>query len=92
MKTSPTLNMIINKLSAMIEENFFILHVANGIHIIIHIFDREQPMPTVEKLITRELYKNYGPMKTLDDLDLTLLTGVRETRKKDIHHSSDEDE
>ena len=31
----------------------------------------EQPMPMVERLVNRKLYKNYELLKTLDDIDLT---------------------
>ena len=33
----------------------------------------EQPMPMVERLINKKLYKNYGLIKTLDGIDDTLL-------------------
>ena len=52
----------------------------------------EQPMSMVERLINRNLYKNYDFIKTLDDIDLTLHMGAHETGKTDIHYSSDEDE
>ena len=51
----------------------------------------EQPMPMVERLINRKLYKIYELIKALDDKDLTLHMGARETGKADIHYSSDED-
>ena len=44
----------------------------------------EQPMPLVERLINRNLYKNYELIKTLDDIDLTLHMGAYETGKADI--------
>ena len=46
----------------------------------------EQPMPMVEKLVNRNLYKNYEFRKTLDDIYLTFHTGVYEKRRKDIVH------
>ena len=52
----------------------------------------EQPMPMVERLINRKLYKNHELIKTLDDIDLTLHMGAHETGKADIHYTSDEDE
>ena len=52
----------------------------------------EQPMPMVESLIDRKLYKNYELEKTLIDIDLTLDMGPYETGKADIHCSSEEDE
>ena len=52
----------------------------------------EQPMPMVERLIIRKLYKNYELINTLDDTDLTLHMGAYETGKADIHYSSNEDE
>ena len=47
----------------------------------------EQPMPMVERLINRKLYRNYGLIKTLDDLDLSLHMGPYATGKE----NSDED-
>ena len=36
----------------------------------------EQPMPMVERIISKKLYGNYELRKTLDDIDLTLLMGA----------------
>ena len=52
----------------------------------------EQPMPLVEMLVSRKLYKNYGLIKTLNDIDLTLHMEAHETGKADIHYSSEENE
>ena len=52
----------------------------------------EQPMPMVERLINRKLYKKFELIKTLVDIDLTLHMGAHETGKADIHYTSDEDE
>ena len=49
----------------------------------------EQPMPMVERLINRKLYKNYDLIKTLVDIDLTLHMGPYET-VKETYNSSDE--
>ena len=51
----------------------------------------EQPMPMVERLINRKLYKKYDLIKTLDGIDLTLHMGAGETGKADIYYSRDED-
>ena len=47
----------------------------------------EQPMPMVERLFNRKLYRNYELIKTLDDIGLTLHMGPYETGKE----NSDED-
>ena len=52
----------------------------------------EQPMPMVEKIINRKLYKNNKLIKTLGDIDLTLHMGPYENRRRDVHDSSDEDD
>ena len=44
----------------------------------------EQPMPMVERLIYKNLYKKYELIRTLDDIDLLLHTEPNETRKADI--------
>ena len=44
----------------------------------------EQPMPMVERLINKKLYKNYEFIKTLDDIDLTLHMGPYESGTRDI--------
>ena len=41
----------------------------------------EQPMPMVESLIYKKLYKKYDLMKTLDGIDRTLHKGDNETGK-----------
>ena len=46
----------------------------------------EQPMPMVERLIIKRLYKNYDFIKTLNDIDLTLHMGAYETGKADIEY------
>ena len=52
----------------------------------------EQPMPMVERLVNTKLYKNYEPIKTLNDIDLTLHKGVYENGEEDVSYNSDEDE
>ena len=52
----------------------------------------EQPMPMVERLINRKFFKIYELIKTLDDIDLSLHMAADETRKRDTHYNSDEDE
>ena len=52
----------------------------------------EQRMPMIERSINRKLYKNYEPMKTLDDIDLTLHMGPYESGKRDVYYTSDESE
>ena len=47
----------------------------------------EQPMPMVERLINKKLYRNYDLIKTLDDVEYTLHMGPYETGKEE----SDED-
>ena len=49
----------------------------------------EQPMPMVWRLVNRNLYKNYGLIKKLYDIDLTLHMGAYENGKLDAHVSSD---
>ena len=44
-----------------------------------------QPMPTVERLINKNLYKNYELIKNLDDIDLILYMGAYETGKEDYY-------
>ena len=48
----------------------------------------EQPMPMVERLISKKLYKSYELIKNLDDIDLSLHMGAHETGKTGIHYSS----
>ena len=50
----------------------------------------ENPMPTVERLIIRNLYKKYDLLKRLDAIDLLLHMRAHETGEADIHYSSDE--
>ena len=48
----------------------------------------EQPMPMVENLINKKLYKNYDLIKTLDGIGRTLHVGDHETGKADIQYKS----
>ena len=51
----------------------------------------EQPLPMVERLMNRKLYKNNEPIKVLDDIDLTLHMGPYENESENVFVSSDED-
>ena len=46
----------------------------------------EQPIPMVEKLVNRKLYKNYELIKTLDDIDLNLYMRAYEKGGEDNFH------
>ena len=48
----------------------------------------EQPMPIVERLINKKLYKNYDLIKSLDGIDWIIHMGNHETGKADIHYNS----
>ena len=52
----------------------------------------EQPMPMVERLINKKLYKNYWLRKTLDGIDNTLHMTCYETGVADMAYVSNEDE
>ena len=51
-----------------------------------------QPMPMIESIINRRLYKNNELIKTLDNVDLTLHMGPYENGREDLYDSSDEHE
>ena len=42
----------------------------------------EQPMPVVERLINKKLYRNYDLKKTLDDIEYTSHMGPYGTGKE----------
>ena len=46
----------------------------------------EQPMPLVETIVIRLLYKNNELIKTLDDIDLALHMGAYEKGREDFFH------
>ena len=52
----------------------------------------EQPMPMVERLVNRKLYKDYELLKTLVDIYLTLHMEACKNGEEDVHYNSDEDE
>ena len=52
----------------------------------------EPPMPMVERIVNRRLYKNNELIKTLDHIDLTLHMGPYENGRRDVNDSSDDDE
>ena len=52
----------------------------------------EQPMPMVERLINRKVYKKYELIKTPNDIVLTLHMGHCESEKRDVYYTSGEDE
>ena len=51
----------------------------------------EQPLPKIERLFNKRLYKNFKLIKSLNDIDLTLQMGANETGKADLVYYSDED-
>ena len=52
----------------------------------------EQPMPMIERIFNKKLYKNDQPIKTLDDKDLTLHMGPYENGRRDVYDTTDEGE
>ena len=52
----------------------------------------EKPLPMVEKIFIKKLYKNYELIKKLNDIHLTLHMSKIETGGNDVVYNNDEDE